>query len=440
MLHAVAANAQTTSKQTSVEQTTVNWNDVHQTIVGFGAAWFYHSGTLRRMSDPARDQILDLLYSPAKGIGLSIVHQAFQPEVSPSPGTFDWSQEDDNGWLDAQAQARGVMQFMYSSQTPPGWMKDNGSILAGGSLLRKNYKAFADFLTAYIKHDASAYGITIDLVAPTSEPDVNVRYQSSRWTGRNIHDFIKKNLYPDLRKNALARSARIVTPYECCWKLDYAAETMADRVTLREVFAFGADDYGGYSSSPLDTKGKPLIQGSVTDDNTDYSIADGIRWAENIYGHMTDAQSAAWLWWWATQPSGGELLIIMDPNVSTTEFRTTKRLYTIGNYSKFVRPGYVRIGVAGAPAEGVQVSAYKDPSTGDFAIIAINQNRADVPLTMSFIGFAAGAVTPWITSASRNLAPQPALNAGDGVRATLPAQSVTTFVGMAGSASPSPAN
>ena len=46
--------------------------------------------------------------------------------------------------------------------------------------------------------------------------------------------------------------------------------------------------------------------------------------------------------------------------------RPPKRLYTLGNYSKFVRPGYVRVGTSGAtPAGGVLVSAFKRPGERD---------------------------------------------------------------------------
>ena len=108
--------------------------------------------------------------------------------------------------------------------------------------------------------------------------------------------------------------------------------------------------------------------------------------------------------------------------------RLTKRLFTVGNYSKFVRPGFMVVGVSGSPA-GVSVSAYKHPTTGAFVIVAINQNGSDTPATLTLNGLTADSVTPWVTSNSLNLAQQsPVAIANDRFTATLPASSVTSFV------------
>ena len=40
-----------------------------------------------------------------------------------------------------------------------------------------------------------------------------------------------------------------------------------------------------------------------------------------------------------------------------------KRMYVLGQYSRFVRPGYYRIGVR-EPMANTSISAYKDPNSG----------------------------------------------------------------------------
>jgi glucuronoarabinoxylan endo-1,4-beta-xylanase len=79
---------------------------------------------------------------------------------------------------------------------------------------------------------------------------------------------------------------------------------------------------------------------------------------------------------------------------------------------------------------GVSVSAYKDASTGKFAIVTINHNGSAVTLDFALSGFSANTVVPWVTSASLNLVEQPSITVGGSAFvATLPAASVTTFVG-----------
>jgi hypothetical protein len=75
------------------------------------------------------------------------------------------------------------------------------------------------------------------------------------------------------------------------------------------------------------------------------------------------------------------------------------------------------------------VSAYKNPSSGDYAIVVVNQNSATEALNFSLTGFAASTVvTPWITSASLNLIAQTAVPVSNNAFSyTVPASSVTTF-------------
>jgi len=62
--------------------------------------------------------------------------------------------------------------------------------------------------------------------------------------------------------------------------------------------------------------------------------------------------------------------------------------------------------------------------------VAINQNASAVTLDFALNGFTANSVARWVTSAGLNLAEQASITVGGGAFvATLPAASVTTFVG-----------
>ncbi|MGA2241986.1 MAG: hypothetical protein ABSH11_08085 [Verrucomicrobiota bacterium] len=124
----------------------------------------------------------------------------------------------------------------------------------------------------------------------------------------------------------------------------------------------------------------------------------------------------------------------MDNNASTT-----KRLFVLGQYSRFVRPGYYRINATNTGT--ALISAYKDPVAGNFAIVAVNTNGNAIAQTFGLINcVATGSVTPWITSATLDLASQTAVAVTNSTFAyTLPAQSVVTFVGQAAANAPNTA-
>ena len=140
-----------------------------------------------------------------------------------------------------------------------------------------------------------------------------------------------------------------------------------------------------------------------------------------IYAAFATGGASAWHYWWT------ESLL---PNGASNP---PPQLYAIGNFSKFVRPGYVRVGVSGAPTPSGSaplVVAFTNPADGTVAIVVVNGGGAQ---QASF--FVAGAawpssVTPYVTSASAKLTPGTAISVtGARFSASLAAQSVTTFVG-----------
>ncbi|GIO62285.1 hypothetical protein J43TS9_38590 [Paenibacillus cineris] len=106
----------------------------------------------------------------------------------------------------------------------------------------------------------------------------------------------------------------------------------------------------------------------------------------------------------------------------------SKRGYNIAHFSKFVRPGYVRVDATKNPDTNVYTSAYK--GNNKVVIVAINKGASAVSQTFTLQNGKASKVTPWVTDASRNMAAGSSIKVkGGSFTAQLPAQSVTTFVG-----------
>jgi len=102
----------------------------------------------------------------------------------------------------------------------------------------------------------------------------------------------------------------------------------------------------------------------------------------------------------------------------------------MGNFSRFVRPGYTRVSTSGTVPSGVLLTAYKNPADGTVVMVAINNNTSATPVSLFVSGAAPCTVTPWLTSASDNLAEKSPITVSNArFSASLPAQSVTTFVG-----------
>jgi len=386
---------------------TVNWSDVHQQIDGFGAS-------SAATGDGITNSQADLFWSTTAGVGLSLLRVQIE-----NNGTYP-----DLATMQ-KAEDRGV-RIWGSPWSPPGSMKSNGSTNNGGSLLAADYQAYANYLSSYVLGLKNSYGINLYALSIQNEPDYTATWQSCIWTGQQFHDFLGNNLLPTFKKNGV--TAKIIMPEESGWKFDRATATLNDPVTAAGVSIIAGHNYDGAAAAPYalgQSQGKHLWETEVSSfEAFDPSIANGLKWAKKINDWMTIANANAWHYWWLIDGNGDNEALLGPSG------QTTKRLYVMGNYSKFVRPGYYRIGTSASPVGGVSVSAYKDPSTGKFAIVAINQNATAVTLDFALNGFTANSVAPWVTSAGLNLAEQANITVGGSAFVgTLPAASVTTFVG-----------
>jgi glucuronoarabinoxylan endo-1,4-beta-xylanase len=165
--------------------------------------------------------------------------------------------------------------------------------------------------------------------------------------------------------------------------------------------------------------------GTANGDPTGDGIASALLMAKAIHNDLTKDNLNAWLLWWLYESgnSGGCLY-------DTGSKVWTKRLWVMGNFSRFVRPGYMRVSTSGTVPSGVLLTAYKNPADGTVAVVAINNNTSATPLSLYISGVVPCTITPWVTSATDNLVSKTPITVSNArFSATLDAQSVTTFVG-----------
>jgi glucuronoarabinoxylan endo-1,4-beta-xylanase len=405
----------------------INWATTYQVIDGFGASDAYEAKPLT----PAQ---ADLLFSPTAGMGLSLLRTAVPDDGSCATVNATCAGE----VVDMQlAIARGA-KVWSTPWSPPANMKSNGNVDNGGVLLESSYSAYAEYLANYVSSLQTLYGINLYALSVQNEPDITATYDSATWTAANLDSFIASNLGPTLAAKNL--SPRLIIAEPSGWQMlpNFANASMNDTAAEPYLSITGAHDYQGTAATTYATgqaKGKRLWQTEVCDTHTpfDPSIASALHYAQYINDWMTTANANAWHYWrlvgrWTA--SNNEALI-------STSGVVTKRLYMMGNYSKFVRPGSYRLAATAAPQAGVSVSAYKNSATAALVIVVINQNAQNVSQAFTLNGATVSSVTPWITSASLDLAVQPSVPVtGGSFTYTLPGQSITSFVTTAGALAP----
>jgi glucuronoarabinoxylan endo-1,4-beta-xylanase len=412
--------------QRNLQPSIVNWYDVRQTIDGFGGS----SADFLSSLTPAQ---ADFFFTPT-GIGLSILRTQIIPDLATcdaefqSGGCSNSNGQILNGELGTaqSAAARGAI-VVSTPWSPPGAYKSNGSFRNGGSLLSSHYSDWSREIATYVTMMTNN-GVPVYAVSVQNEPDLTASYGSCTYSAQEIHDFVPY-LYSALHSVG-AGSTKVMIAEESSWSIDLISTTMADPEVAPEVGIIAAHGYQGKIQA-YRTGSARLWQTEDSSQSPTYdgSMADGMSWALKIHHYLAEANVNAWLWWFLTDmPRQGE----GTDNAALTDINgnVPKRTYVTGQWSKFVRPGWSRIGVSYSGA--LLITAFKDPESHSFAIVAVNPGSKSVVQTFSLNGLSTNSVTPWITSAGLSLAPQTPVSAsGASFSYTLPGSSVTTFSGAA---------
>ena len=156
--------------------------------------------------------------------------------------------------------------------------------------------------------------------------------------------------------------------------------------------------------------------------------------ARVIHADLTLADASAWHWWLAVSPGDyKDGLVYVDGDTTGGRVHESKMLWTLGNYSRFVRPGMRRIEVARSDGkspeeaiQGVLVSAYVDPGSGREVVVFVNQLRAEVPVRVNAPG--ARTLRAYLTSAAPGDDLRFTGEQAAGVELQLPPRSVLTAV------------
>jgi len=164
---------------------------------------------------------------------------------------------------------------------------------------------------------------------------------------------------------------------------------------------------------------------------TEFSTGDDwLQWATIMQQEIADygASAVDYMWGYFGDWDKSQLIRIRTNNGTYAGFDFTRQYYVMGQYSKFVRPGAIRVGAASAESD-VKVAAFLSGSNE----IVVATNTGSQQLNVSFelgSGSCISQVDPVRTSDTEGLQALPSVSLNQSrFSAALPAKSVTTFVG-----------
>ena len=411
----VASTILMASAMASAQSTAaISFGSPQQIIRGFGGAesWMPQFSTTQA----------NALFGTGSGqLGLSILRVRIDP--SSTTGGSNWATERANA-LAAHTLGATIIATPW---TPPAAWKSSGSTVEG-VLNTSQYGAYANYLNAFTAYLAAG-GVPLYAISMQNEPDANVTYESCVWTGATMDNWVANNAGVLTTKLMMPESESFIT--------GLSDPALNDANAVGKISIVAGHIYGVSPSfyANAENKGKEVWQTEhyLTPSGAQPAIADAIAAAQEIHNSLTVGDYNAYVWWWILDwnPGSGVINIgLIDTNSAPTYYGLA-----LSQYSKFVRPGSVRVRATANPTSGVDVSAYT--GNGQSEIVAINANGSASTVTFNVTGASIGSFIPFQTSATNKLTQLSAVSVSGGAFTyALPAQSITTFVST-GSVSPS---
>lgn len=427
-----------------------------QTIEGFGAAGAWWAQDVGGWEDEQRTLVADLLFDPAKGAGLSIYRYNLgggngenipdpwrrAETFEAGPGVYDWSRDANALWMLRAARDRGVEGVVAFVNSPPARMTVSG--LTTGekdgktNLAPEMYAEFARYLIDTVRHLRDEEGIPVRWISPVNEPQWAWSYkngQEGSHYGPAEVLALARVLLPALAESGL-EDVQLSLFESGEWKSSavYIDKLASDRavwaalphLAIHSYWSTRSDKEAFMTYWERNHGDKPLWMSEWTEmqEGRDAGMESALFMAGTIHDDLTVPNVTSWQYWIAVSKyQYRDGLIYVDP----LDRRVTpaKRLWVLGNYARFVRPGFVRLETSGG--EPLQVTAFRSADGARWVVVAINPTGEPVELRLE----AASGTLPaqaelYETSAQSDLA---RVAAGPAASPWLLApQSVTTLV------------
>ncbi|KAJ7272488.1 glycoside hydrolase [Mycena rebaudengoi] len=298
-----------------------------QSMDGFGVSQAFGRATnIFSSNAAAQTAALDLLFSPTKGAGFTILRNRIGNDKTASDSILPTSPGSPNGtpnyqfdnndmsqiWLSQKAIGYGVKTFYADAWGAPYFMKTNGAVGGGGSLCGVSgtscgsgdwRQAYANFLVRYVQY-YKANNITITHLGFLNEPEFAASYSSMLSSGTQAADFIKV-LFPTIQSAGLGSQVKIT----CCDSEGWNNQkTMTSQIISAGVESqVGVITSHSYTSSPdvpittsrnvWQTEYADLSGSWNTNWNVNGGIGEGLFWAKLIYNGIVKAKLSAYLYW-----------------------------------------------------------------------------------------------------------------------------------------------
>jgi glucosylceramidase len=395
----------------------------YQSIEGFGAAFTDSAAYLLMKVEPAEalpGTLSDLFTRNGDGIGLSFMRIPMgASDIALSVYSFDdmtvgetdpsltnFSIAHDQAYILPLIQQTKTlnpqMKLMANPWSPPGWMKDPTSMnpvsMLGGTLLMTaaNETAFANYFVKYIQAYQAA-GVPIDYITLQNEPlNITTSYPSMGMSSSTQLVLLQNYVLPALTANNISTKVFV---YDHNWDTPTYPESVLGGLTAQQLTQVAGTAWHGYGGAP---GAQQLVENQFPSLGTWETEHSGGTWVADQFTSdfleitqvLRNSAKSYVKWSLALNENLGPNLTqnaglggcntctpIVTVNSQTGAVTKGAEFYTLGQYSKYVLAGAVRIYSSNTPA--ICSVAFQNPD-GSTALIVFNNSSNSQTFTVQW--------------------------------------------------------
>lgn len=375
---------------------TVNPATTYQTIDGFGFSLTEGSAeVISSLTIYQQNLLMSELFDRSTGLGISVLRIGIgSTDLSSLAYTYNETAGDVNManfslsgpdltyLIPVLKKALAInpdIKILATPWTAPRWMKSNGSWI-GGSLKTTYYAAYANY---FIKYFAAmkAQGINIWAITPQNEPENGSNEPSMLMSSAEQKTFINNYLGPAMSTAGYSGIKVIAFDHNCnntAYPIDVCNNsTYVDGA----AFHLYAGDISALTTVKNATGKNVYFTEQYTDGTGSFSGDLGWHMQNVVIGSLNNYAKAVLEWNLANNSLYGPRLAGGCTScqgaitvTSSTTFARNVSYYIIGQISKFVKSGAVRVGAA-CSNTGYITSAFKNPD-GTLAVLVYNSKSS----------------------------------------------------------------
>lgn len=407
--------------ETNISVIALDPKQTFQKHLGFGGAFTEAAAyTLSEMPEEKRLEALKAYFDSEKGLGytlgrvhinscdFSLGNYTYVEDNDVELKTFDLSREDK--WVvpliqDAMKISGQPLKILASPWSPCPWMKTNKEMNYGGHLAPEYYQVWANYYVKFIQ-EMKKRGINITWVSVQNEPAAIQTWDSCIYTAEQERDFVKYYLGPTLDKAGLQDVGIIIWDHNRDIIVERTSTVLLDEEANKYVWGIGNHWYVSENFDNLSVvhnlfPDKHIIftEGCVEAGPHVNAWETGERYGRNIIGDFNN-WSEGWIDWnLVLNEIGGpnhvknycDAPILADRNKKELIYNSS--YYYIGHFSKYIRPGAVRIGLAKNTPRHVYATAFQNED-GKIVLVVQNEGGHLEQFSISLMGEGVTVVVP----------------------------------------------